>query len=29
MLSLVWREATPFAALFEEIAEVIRMAHAT
>ncbi len=24
MLSLVWREATPFAALFEEIAEVIR-----
>ena len=28
MLSLVWREATPFAALFEEIAAVIRAAHA-
>jgi LysR family hydrogen peroxide-inducible transcriptional activator len=28
MLSLVWREATPFAGLFEEIAEVVRGAHA-
>ncbi len=28
LLSLVWREATPFAALFEEIAQVIRSAHA-
>jgi LysR family hydrogen peroxide-inducible transcriptional activator len=28
MLSLVWREATPFAGLFEEIAGVIRGAHA-
>jgi LysR family hydrogen peroxide-inducible transcriptional activator len=28
MLSLVWREATPFAGLFEEIAAVIRAAHA-
>ncbi|MBL8597899.1 MAG: hydrogen peroxide-inducible genes activator [Devosia sp.] len=28
MLSLVWREATPFAALFEEIAAVIRRTHA-
>ncbi|MEO7223290.1 MAG: LysR substrate-binding domain-containing protein [Devosia sp.] len=28
MLSLVWREATPFAGLFEEIAGVIRTAHA-
>ena len=28
MLSLVWREATPYAALFEEIAEAIRAAHA-
>jgi LysR family hydrogen peroxide-inducible transcriptional activator len=27
-LSLVWREATPFAGLFEEIADVIRTAHA-
>ena len=28
MLSLVWREATPFAEVFEEIAETIRKAHA-
>jgi LysR family hydrogen peroxide-inducible transcriptional activator len=28
MLSLVWREGTPFAALFKEIAAVIRGAHA-
>jgi LysR family hydrogen peroxide-inducible transcriptional activator len=28
LLSLVWREATPFAELFEEIAAVIRGAHA-
>lgn len=27
-LMLVWREATPFAAIFERIAEVIRSAHA-
>ncbi|MGB3027528.1 hydrogen peroxide-inducible genes activator [Paradevosia shaoguanensis] len=27
-LSLVWRETTPFAALFEEIAEIIRQSHA-
>jgi LysR family hydrogen peroxide-inducible transcriptional activator len=28
MLSLVWREATPYAGLFEEIAEVVRGSHA-
>jgi LysR family hydrogen peroxide-inducible transcriptional activator len=27
MLSLVWREATPFAELFEEIATIVRRAH--